>query len=624
MDRNPERTNHDPKPTDRDPKRTNHDSKPTNRVPAGVRGIELFIIRLQLWNNPRWRISLGNRWWLILRGFVSYVKMRLWLRWAQIPVGQRLALGMFVTITALLVPYLILSLHFMRTALDEQQHFTLLQQLKAAQVLVDHEGQQLLRTTEDYSVWEEFRDALQQRDSEWVRVNILDWALSHFYLDAILIFDRRGRAIYRAGDPVAEMERHDNPLLQRALQGSSGMGFLSAGGALYYVAYAPVLGENYSPPQAGVLMFAKQLDKALLARLWGRLNSTVRLLPPESTAQSRSASQPFTVTQSDGELTVGVPLYGIDGRCVALLTVSTPSVQAYAMQQAMRHATLYLLLAGLLLTLGTTATVLFMLMRRLTLFLQAANRLASGMWEVRVPYPARDEFGILARAFNQMAEQLQTAFEQQEQQRLEIEKQKAELEQLYMQLQKANQALEATNQELRAMNTLLSHAAITDSLTGLRNHRAFQESLLSLAQMAERYGQPLSLIMLDIDHFKQFNDRFGHPAGDELLRQVASVLRQSARAYDVAARYGGEEFALLLPNTDLQEAVQVAERLRKQIAAIPNAYAPVSASFGVATYRHGSAPATLLYEADSALYEAKRRGRNRVYAHGLDTYEAAS
>jgi diguanylate cyclase (GGDEF)-like protein len=240
------------------------------------------------------------------------------------------------------------------------------------------------------------------------------------------------------------------------------------------------------------------------------------------------------------------------------------------MQRAIRRAMLYLVVAGLLMTLVATAVTLWMLRRHLMLFLKAVHRLAAGMWEARVPYPACDEFGILARAFNLMADQLQSAFEQQEEQRNEIEKQKTELEQLYEQLQQAYQALETANQELVAMNALLSQAAITDGLTGLRNHRAFQESLMNLVQMAERYGQPLSLIMLDIDYFKQFNDRFGHPAGDELLRQVASLLRRSARAYDVVARYGGEEFAILLPNTDLNEAVRVAERLRQQIEALPN------------------------------------------------------
>jgi diguanylate cyclase (GGDEF)-like protein len=207
---------------------------------------------------------------------------------------------------------------------------------------------------------------------------------------------------------------------------------------------------------------------------------------------------------------------------------------------------------------------------------------------------------------------LQQAFEAQEQQREEILAQKEELEQLYAQLHQANQSLEKLNAELLEANRALAQAAVTDGLTGLKNRRVFQEALDSAVQMAERLQQPLSLIMFDIDHFKQFNDRFGHPAGDELLQQVAQVLRESARAYDVAARYGGEEFALLLPNTALEQAVQVAERLRQQIHAIRNPHAPVSASFGVATYRRGTPPATLVYEADAALYRAKRNGRDQV------------
>lgn len=566
---------------------------------------------------------MRNRWWLILHGLSCYAKMRLWLRWAQIPVGKRLAIGLLVTITALLLPYLLISFYSMRAALADQQRFTLLQQLKAAQVLLDQDCQQLLRIVEDYSIRGDFRDALLRKDRKWIQVNILDWVCTHFYLDAVVVFDMRGRPLYRKGTPVPSMEHRENSLLQGALRGSSGMGLLRDGDALYQVAYSPVLGYDYAPPQAGVLMFAKKLDEAELIRIWRQLNSTVRLMPPETVPLSPETSSRFDPVQSLGELMIGMPLYGIDGQVIAMITVNTPPAQVHAIQQAVQQAILYLLLAGLLLTTGTTVVVLFMLRRHLILFLQAANRLASGMWETRVPYPARDEFGILARAFNQMADELQAAFEQQEQQRLEIEKQKTELERLYQQLQQANRELEAANQELMAMNALLSQAAITDSLTGLRNHRAFQESLLSLVQMAERYGQPLSLIMLDIDHFKQFNDRFGHPAGDELLRQVAAVLRRSARAYDMVARYGGEEFAILLPNTDLNEAMQVAERLRQQIASIQNLHAPITASFGVATYRHGSAPATLLYEADSALYEAKRRGRNRICAYDADAYEAA-
>jgi diguanylate cyclase (GGDEF)-like protein len=300
------------------------------------------------------------------------------------------------------------------------------------------------------------------------------------------------------------------------------------------------------------------------------------------------------------------------GQPIALLTVEPPRAEQAWLLNALRLAKQYLLVFGGALALIASLTMVLLLQSQLRRFSVVIQRLASGDWNARVAYPARDEFGYLARAFNQMAQQLQQAFEAQEQQREELLAQNEELERVHAQLQQAHQELATLNAELLEANRALAQAAVTDGLTGLKNHRAFQESLHSAAQMAERLQQPLSLVMFDIDHFKQFNDTYGHPAGDELLRQVAQVLRESARAYDVAARYGGEEFALLLPNTTLEQAVQVAERLRQQIRAIENPHAPVSASFGVATYRRGTPPATLVYEADAALYRAKRSGRDQV------------
>jgi len=305
-------------------------------------------------------------------------------------------------------------------------------------------------------------------------------------------------------------------------------------------------------------------------------------------------------------------LHDSAGQPIALLTVEPPRAEQAWLLNALRLAKQYLFVFGGALALIASLTMVLLLQSQLRRFSVVIQQLASGDWNARVAYPARDEFGYLARAFNQMAHQLQQAFEAQEQQREELLAQNEELERVHAQLQQAHQELATLNAELLEANRALAQAAVTDGLTGLKNHRAFQEALHSAAQMAERLQQPLSLIMFDIDHFKQFNDTFGHPAGDELLRQVAQVLRESARAYDVAARYGGEEFALLLPNTTLEQAVQVAERLRQQIRAIENPHAPVSASFGVATYRRGTPPATLVYEADAALYRAKRGGRDRV------------
>jgi len=161
----------------------------------------------------------------------------------------------------------------------------------------------------------------------------------------------------------------------------------------------------------------------------------------------------------------------------------------------------------------------------------------------------------------------------------------------------------------------LQSLALTDGLTGVHNHRAFQEYLQQRFTEAHRYHQPLALILIDVDHFKQFNDTFGHQAGDEVLRQVAQILKYLTREADFVARYGGEEFAIVLPSTDLEGAVQLAERLRHAIVNAEWVYRPVTASFGVATIQPWMTSRQQLIEAaDRALYCAKATGRNRVCA----------
>ena len=169
----------------------------------------------------------------------------------------------------------------------------------------------------------------------------------------------------------------------------------------------------------------------------------------------------------------------------------------------------------------------------------------------------------------------------------------------------------AVHDRLSRQNTLLAELASTDELTGVKNRRRFREDLELLFAQADRQRSPLSLIMLDIDQFKQYNDAFGHPAGDEVLRQVGATLRSIVRGHDVVARYGGEEFVVLLPATEIDEAMDVAERLRSAIADHPWPDREVTASLGVAT----SSPdtpyaATLVDHADRALYYSKEAGRN--------------
>ena len=170
------------------------------------------------------------------------------------------------------------------------------------------------------------------------------------------------------------------------------------------------------------------------------------------------------------------------------------------------------------------------------------------------------------------------------------------------------------------LHETVTRQAVTDELTGLFNHRRFQEVMAAEVERARRYGHELGLIMLDIDNFKEVNDSFGHLQGDMVLREVARVLRQSSRDVDEPARYGGEEMAVALPQTDLEGAYQFAERVRRRIEALElplpdgQGVLKVTASFGAASLAAigGHDKDSLVAAADAALYSAKRAGKNRT------------
>nr|MDP9492412.1 diguanylate cyclase [Actinomycetota bacterium] len=161
--------------------------------------------------------------------------------------------------------------------------------------------------------------------------------------------------------------------------------------------------------------------------------------------------------------------------------------------------------------------------------------------------------------------------------------------------------------------------ALVDSLTALANRRLCTAALEKELARAERFGEPLTLVLADIDDFKLINDRWGHPTGDEVLQAFAEHMRETVREIDLAGRWGGEEFALILPGTDLEGGRQLAERIREMLI-VQELTAPdgepisVSASFGVASFPGAGSQTQLVAAADAALYEAKRTGKNRVVA----------
>lgn len=173
---------------------------------------------------------------------------------------------------------------------------------------------------------------------------------------------------------------------------------------------------------------------------------------------------------------------------------------------------------------------------------------------------------------------------------------------------------------LRETQTRLEKLSITDELTQLGNRRAFDQRLCDEIRQAQQFGQPLSLLLLDVDRFKEYNDTFGHPMGDKVLQTIAEILYYGVRSTDFVARYGGEEFAVIMPDTDQLDCLSLSERIRETVETAPCPGRKITVSGGASTWSEYSNDtdnvlslgARMVAEADKALYRAKESGRNRI------------
>ena len=178
-------------------------------------------------------------------------------------------------------------------------------------------------------------------------------------------------------------------------------------------------------------------------------------------------------------------------------------------------------------------------------------------------------------------------------------------------------------QVLEKQKEQLQYLAITDDLTKLHNRRYFFTTLANEWKRSERYKRSLSIILFDIDHFKQFNDTHGHAIGDEVLKHVADIIKLTVREIDTVARFGGEEFMVLLPETDLDTAIGIAERIRREVDSkdfnhpvIENLSVTISGGISTKCDEKGAMnPDGMIRQADMAMYKAKQGGRNRVEAY---------
>ncbi len=258
-----------------------------------------------------------------------------------------------------------------------------------------------------------------------------------------------------------------------------------------------------------------------------------------------------------------------------LAVTDMPLGDAY--RQAIRLRNLAFLVIGILLV--VIAVVAYwlaaLIARPLGRLTSAAAKVSAGDLSVGLPAGGGGEVGYLTQVFNTMVE-----------------------------------SLRKHHDELERLST-------TDTLTGLSNRRHLMDLLKQEIERAKRGGKPFSILMLDVDHFKKYNDDHGHQAGDEVLARIGTVLRRSIRPYDCAARYGGEEFLVMLSATSLDRAKESAERILKQVREEQFDHGPLTISIGVAEYpSHGDTAKSVIGQADAALYEAKRAGRDRVMCAG--------
>ena len=298
---------------------------------------------------------------------------------------------------------------------------------------------------------------------------------------------------------------------------------------------------------------------------------------------------------------LGSTVYGLMqlGRSGGYLAATVPANVAYRSLEESRNRLLMVGVPALAAVFLMSFVVAAGMLRPIQRLSGAAKRLSAGELDVRLPVAGRDELTELTQSFNNMAATIQ---------------EKTKL------LEEARNELALKNADLEAANRHLHDQAITDALTGLFNRRHFQDNLDKEMRRCEREERPLSLLLLDLDHFKQYNDRWGHTQGDEELRRVAAQVTKSIRTTDMAFRYGGEEFAVLLPSCTKEQAEEVAQKIRTAVGAHGHRagiLGRTTVSIGVATFPvDGRAARGLVDTADGALYAAKAAGRDRVSLAG--------
>lgn len=453
----------------------------------------------------------------------------------------------------------------------------------------------LKNQTRDWAVWDEMRDYALRPDKKWARGNLGPDALKPANLSMVLVFSRSGKLLSIDSDGdlgdssavAAHYADYFTVVKKGAREAQCGMVRHEAD--IMQWCWAGIVRSDGSGEPVGTVVMGRRLNALRLMAMRDQVRLPFELKPSielpgglerwqGALALGSIGSGDFWTSYEPNVYHLYYQVQDILKKNVALLTLDvsrTVHEQGVLLYAQVRKQ---LIIAILFMTALLAAALHFLLISRLRRFARELDDLsARSAWSSSIGVGGNDEIGAVASNVNRLLSLIHT--------------------------------------QMETLNTLSQ----TDALTGLKNRRAFDDRLANECARARRSSAPMSLLFVDVDLFKLYNDYYGHPAGDEALVAVSSVLAEvPRRPADVAARIGGEEFAILLPDTRVEDAVAIAEMIQTRLRelALPHAASTVAdrltVSMGVGGLATGDTPSSLAQRVDKALYAAKDRGRNRM------------
>jgi diguanylate cyclase (GGDEF)-like protein len=452
----------------------------------------------------------------------------------------------------------------------------------------------------DWGAWNETRDFIQGTNPSYVKDNLADSALKTLNLDFMVFLDTSNTLIYAKGEDDAGKATSVSATLLNYVQshpdllnfanqkdGKAGLVLLPEGPA--FLASWPVSANAFDGPIAGKFMMGRYFDAERQAAFSKQIHLDLAFFRsdeksnlPDDVQKARFRiipSQPILVQPNEHNDTINAfaRVADLDGNPALELRVERSREILVQGKTTTRYFGLFLLLTGVVILFVLLATIQKTVLNPVTNLIQSVAQVASTQdLSTRLPLKGSDELTTLTQSVNQMLRTLEKAHDE-----------------LWM-------------------------TARIDYLTGVSNRRHFMDRFAKELSLAQRHQREFSVLHLDIDHFKQINDTYGHNLGDEVLKAMAAACVRALRNSDIFGRLGGEEFGVILPETPLESAAMAAERLRQAVAnlEIPTEKGAVrlTISIGVTQFRpeDDTTPETILQRADQALYEAKNTGRNRV------------